>query len=172
MDQFKDQRGTPYKSDKRRCEADNFRRIDGRWIAMSGRIVNTIVPADGPNITETLSVERQNVMFDPDFSKLGAFAVNIPDGVRILLSQAYLTNGVIFEWRKGKIVPQVDEDSLRRALNDLSGAPLVDAASDARAGAGIWFLVLGFGAVVIVIPLAIVFARKKRVEDQKAVVAR
>jgi hypothetical protein len=118
-------RGASLKSIETVGEMSDVRQIEGKWIAMSGRLDGTSKFADGTWSKEITSVHRQKVLLNPDFDQLGAFRTDdIPDGARVSFWGEQMAGGAQFEWRHGAVVPQIDDASVRKecpGLTDRSG---------------------------------------------------
>jgi hypothetical protein len=55
---------------------------------------------------------RKNVNFNPDFEAMGAFIMDVPNGTSVSFLDNRQHSGVQYEWRDGKVIPNVDETFL------------------------------------------------------------
>ncbi len=53
---------------------------------------------------------RTNIDMAPDFDKLGAFKMDVPNGTPVVFLDKRGLTGVRFEWRDGQVIPSIDEN--------------------------------------------------------------
>ena len=46
---------------------------------------------------------------NPDFEALGAFKIDFPDGIEVILDDGKDHGGIQYEWRKGRVVPVLSD---------------------------------------------------------------
>ena len=84
-----------------------FQKIANVWVPTEGNYQHTIKYVDGRVKTEKRLHKRTHIDPTPDFEAISAFVPDIPDGARITLDDV---PSISFEWREGKLVPNIDED--------------------------------------------------------------
>lgn len=89
-----------------------FEIIDAVAVPKSGVFTIERHMSDGSKREFHARFQRTKITLQPDFSKLGAFRVDLPDGTLVLFRDGPRAGGVRFEWRNGTIVPTVDAEIL------------------------------------------------------------
>jgi hypothetical protein len=96
-----------------------FERVGDQWVPSSARVLTVYTLPDGREVESVKEIRRWNIDLDPDFEKLGAFKMEIPEGIPVFSAGM---GGVRHVWRDGKPVPLVDgEDvsALDKAIGSL-----------------------------------------------------
>ncbi|MFH1616425.1 MAG: hypothetical protein ABIG61_15230 [Planctomycetota bacterium] len=92
--------------------------IDGVWFPVAGTAERYQVYKDKEYHYQYLA-SRSNIIWNPDFDKMGAFQMDLPEG-------AYIRNdevpGIPYEWRDGRIIPYIDDlviESIKKDVDQL-----------------------------------------------------
>jgi len=98
-------------------EIAQIEEIDGTFVPTSFRVKE--IWRNGDTIVQTVEMDHEitGIDFHPDFETLGAFEVDLPDGIKVN-HQDFVTSGLGFEWRDGKVVAAMNEVDLR-AMDDM-----------------------------------------------------
>ncbi|UCG48022.1 MAG: hypothetical protein JSU94_21405 [Phycisphaerales bacterium] len=83
----------------------DVQKIGDRHVPVSGQRTHTIEFKDGQVTTYVTKVKRSDIELNPDFQRLDAFKINLPEGTRVRIEEF---PGVHYIFQKGKIVPNVD----------------------------------------------------------------
>lgn len=99
-----------------------FSKVGDRWVPVKRHVTFARhSQEDFPPIEGESYIERTNIVLNPDFEKMGAFKIEVPDETRVLGSE---NGGVAMVWRQGKVVPAVDLEDIERiddAVKDAKG---------------------------------------------------
>lgn len=87
---------------------DNIKvqKIGNIYIPVKGTYQQRTLYKDGKEKITRLDVLRKQIDFNPDFEKMGAFKLNIPDG-SILFDRK--VSQIPYEWINGRLVPYIDD---------------------------------------------------------------
>ena len=99
-------------------EVTRYEQVDGKWFAMEMKGDGWTRYQDGDMSRGSFTLRRSSLDLAPNFEKLDAFVLHIPDGTRASTDN---TRGVPMVWRGGKIVPKVDP-ATTRAIDDAVGS--------------------------------------------------
>ena|GEM_PF-6485065 len=84
----------------------DVQKIGDRHVPVSGQRTHTIKFEDGQVTTYVTKVKRADIELNPDFQRLDAFKINLPEGTRVRLEEF---PGIHYIFQKGKIVPNMDD---------------------------------------------------------------
>lgn len=85
--------------------------FDGHYFATAGTLTRTDLYADGTVSQDRKTVQRSNIQLNPDFSALGAFEIDFPEGSRV--TYWFGEDGRLFcVWRNNQLLPRVDLDAI------------------------------------------------------------
>src|SRR5206468_1091817 len=93
------------------CETTRFEQVDGEWFPMEIKSQGWSRYENGQVSRGNAVIRRSNLQLAPDFEKLDAFTLHIPDGTLVSTDGA---RGVRMIWRGGKIVPKIDPATTRQ----------------------------------------------------------
>ncbi len=86
-----------------------FRTVDNRSIPTAGKLSITHFMSDGSRRVFLAKFHRQNIDLHPDFGKLGAFKVDLPENTTLFFADGpRASSGMGYEWRGGKVVADDD----------------------------------------------------------------
>jgi len=86
----------------------SFQEIDEFFVPNGGVFVLDITYNEGKKVSSREEYTVSNVQLNPDFNSIGAFEVNLPNGLRIYSEQA---PGIRYKWQDGNVVPDIDRRS-------------------------------------------------------------
>lgn len=95
--------------------------VDGVYVPVEARITESKSYANGQSTRKTALHRRSNIDIDPDFEKIGAFVIDVPNGTPIRFLDERGGSGVEFEWRDGNVFTRVDETFLACLEESLEG---------------------------------------------------
>lgn len=110
-----------------------LRQIDGKWFPVAGvcvRLTEYKSAQDGKTIREFViyTTQRSGVQWNPDFEKLCAFQISLPNGTAIKDND----HNQMFQWQADKIPPQMDKEVARM----IAQAGKAASTQQVRAGSG------------------------------------
>lgn len=84
-------------------------KIGGQFVPISANIDETTRYSTGEILKTTATHKRTNINLNPDFEAVGAFELDIPDGVPVYYHGTLDVGGVPYEWFNGKPRAYLDE---------------------------------------------------------------
>jgi len=75
------------------------------FVPKSSRFTHTVKFTNGTKSGDQSEYAVSDIQLNPDFEALGAFKVDLPNGIRVFVMEF---PGVRYIWQNGKIVPDVD----------------------------------------------------------------
>jgi hypothetical protein len=91
-------------------ETTRFEQINGEWFQMEMHGEGMARFENGQRSRGKTTLKRTHLDLAPDFEKLDAFALHVPDGTRV---ETDGFGGVPLVWRAGKAVPKIDAATTR-----------------------------------------------------------
>ena len=79
-------------------------KIDGHFVPVEGRFVQSISRYQGSKIEDRAVYRRTEIHFDPDFSGTDAFRIDLPEGL-IVFFEDNKQSGIVYKWSNGDVVP-------------------------------------------------------------------
>ena len=79
--------------------------VNNVFVHKSSRFTDTVNFTNGTKSSDQSEYAVSDIQLNPDFEALGAFKIDLPDGIRVFVMEF---PGVRYIWQNGKIVPDVD----------------------------------------------------------------
>jgi hypothetical protein len=115
--QMGDIAATPITASKFSIKNVRLELIQGYWIPMEGDFFLETTQ-DNTVYRERRHHKRTSIELNPDFTKIGAFIPNLPDGTNILVTE---TPGIKYIWLNGKTVPHIDGPTFNKIDKTIDG---------------------------------------------------
>jgi hypothetical protein len=86
-------------------EVIEFEQRGTAFIPKRAKVTDSTQLPDGAKTITLISYEISEIQLNPDFATLGAFKVNLPEGVRVFSKES---PGIKFVWQNSKVVPDAN----------------------------------------------------------------
>lgn len=96
-----------------------FQQINGQFVPAKGVFVLSEVP--NKELGEIIARQEytiSDVQLNPDFDSIGAFKIDLPNGLRIYSQEA---PGIRYKWKDGAVVPDVDSHTFEEIDKTIEG---------------------------------------------------
>lgn len=100
-------------------EITELPKIEGVFVPTEATYTTRIEDISGLKFITNYKYRVEEIDLNPDFEKLGAFKIDLPNGTPVRIEEA---PGIRYKWQDGKLVPDVDEyviDELDRMIEEL-----------------------------------------------------